>query len=503
MTLQMKSLLIKPFAKWISAGLDSDLRRAVELQDVQFKKLIRTATPTHFGKEHGFAGIRSPGDFASAVQLRDYEGIKPYIERIVSGEKDVLWPGVPRYLAKTSGTTSGVKYIPITRQSIPNHINSARNALFRHFAATGNGRFFDGKMMFLSGSPEMTQTGGINTGRLSGIVNHLVPAWIRTNQLPSYRTNCIEDWEEKLDAIIEETKDADLRLISGIPPWVQMYFERLLERTGKQSVSEVFPNLSLFVHGGVNYAPYAEKITQLIDKEIYTLETYPASEGFIAYQDCWADRGLRLNINSGIYFEFVPLSDIHNPDPSRLSIGEVEKGIDYAIIINNNAGLWGYNIGDTVRFLSVDPPRLVVTGRVKHFISAFGEHVIGKEVDQSMTEACAATGAVVTEFTVAPQVNPPDGGAPYHEWFVEFSRAPGDISAFCRELNQSLAAQNIYYRDLIDGHILRTLKLTEIAPSGFRSLMQSEGKLGGQNKVPRLMNDRSFADKLQPFARKT
>ena len=495
----MKSLLIKPVAKYISGVLEKDLAKARALQSSTFERLVSKASNTRFGKDHDFAGIQSHKDFSDRVPIRDYEAIRPYVKRIINGERDVLWPGVPKYFAKTSGTTSGVKYIPITPESMPNHINSARNALFNYHAQKGQSRLFDGKMIFLSGSPTLDTSGVVPTGRLSGIVNHEVPAWIRTNQLPSYETNCIDDWEEKVEAVVAETKDADMRLISGIPPWVQMYFERLLEVTGKSSVLELFPNFQLFVHGGVNFTPYAERLYELIGARIDTLETYPASEGFLAFQDCWPDKGLRLNVNSGIFFEFVPLTSFHDESPPRLTLSEVETGVDYAVIINNNAGLWGYNIGDTVRFTSVDPPRLVVSGRVKHFISAFGEHVIAKEIEEAMQHACARTGAVINEFTVAPQVNPPGGQAPYHEWFVEFRKAPADLDAFRRELDGSLVDQNIYYRDLIEGKILSNLRLTQVQTSGFRKVMESMGKLGGQNKAPRLMNDRSFAEKLDPY----
>lgn len=431
--------------------------------------------------------------------MQDYEGLRPYIDRIRAGERDVLWPGKPKYFAKTSGTTSGVKYIPLTRDSMPNHFNTARNALFHYSAQTGNFRFFDGQLIFLSGSPEMDTVAGIPTGRLSGIVNHEVPAWLRTNQLPSYQTNCIEDWEKKVEAIVTETLGKDLRLISGIPPWVQMYFERLLARSGKATVKEIFPNFSVFVYGGVNYEPYRARLEELIGFSIDTVETYPASEGFVAFQDVPGEDALLLNADSGIFYEFVPLDKVHEPNPPRLSLGEVELGVDYALVINSNAGLWGYHLGDTVAFVSRNPFRLKVTGRVKHFISAFGEHVIGKEVEAAMREVVDKFGLRTVEFTVAPQVNPPDGGAPYHEWLVEFAEVPANQAEVAAALDEAMVRQNIYYEDLIKGQILRPLKLTPLMPNAFREYMKSQGKLGGQNKVPRLSNDRKLADALTPF----
>ncbi|MEM1299384.1 MAG: GH3 auxin-responsive promoter family protein, partial [Pseudomonadota bacterium] len=249
------------------------------------------------------------------------------------------------------------------------HFGTARNALFNYIAETGKSKWLDGKMIFLSGSPEMGDTNGIPTGRLSGIVNHQVPAWLRTNQLPSYGTNCIEDWEAKLEGIVDETINADMRLISGIPPWVQMYYERLLARSGKSTILELFPNLEMFVYGGVNFEPYRKSLENLLGARIPSVETYPASEGFIAFQDTQTEPGLLLNADSGIFFEFIPAGEIFADNPTRLRLDQVEIGVNYAIILNTNAGLWGYNIGDTVEFVSTNPYRLLVTGRIKHYIS--------------------------------------------------------------------------------------------------------------------------------------
>ena len=494
--MRIKSRLLKPFARHIARGIDRWSADAAGAQQQVFKQLIQQGRNTAFGREHGFRQINSYEAFRQQVPLRDYEGLRPWIERIKQGEHHVLWPGLPRYFAKTSGTTSGVKYIPLTRESMPNHFGTARNALFNYYARTGKGDFLDGKVIFLSGSPELEKVGPIPTGRLSGIVNHEVPAWLRTNQLPSYRTNCIEAWEEKLDAIVSETLGQDMRLISGIPPWVQMYYERLLERSGKRHIKDLFPNFSVFVYGGVNFEPYRAGLEALVGRRIDSVETYPASEGFIAFQDSQVEPGLLLNAYSGIFFEFVPAEEAFNPTPTRLSLSEVETGVNYALIINNNAGLWGYEIGDTVQFVSKNPYRLVVSGRVKHFISAFGEHVIGKEVEEAMLAATQAMEARIVEFTVAPQVNPPEGGLPYHEWLVEFEQLPADLARFAALLNEQMVAQNIYYKDLIAGNILQPLKITVLPRDSFRNYMRSLGKLGGQNKVPRLSNDRAIADAI-------
>ena len=494
-----KSFIVKPFANKIARDIQRWSKEAVAAQDRIFEELIAKGTSTAFGRDHNFGQINSYEAFKNQVPVRDYEGLAPYINRIKNREKDILWPGVPMYFAKTSGTTSGVKYIPLTRDSLPNHFGTARNALFNYYARTGNGSWLDGKMIFLSGSPELEKVGGIHTGRLSGIVNHQVPSWLRTNQLPTYSTNCIEAWEEKVAAIVRETKGQDMRLISGIPPWVQMYYEQLLENSGKKYIKDLFPNYSVFAYGGVNFEPYRASLEELVGKRLDSIETYPASEGFIAFQDDHTEKGLLLNANSGIFFEFVPATEIFDKNPTRLSLKDVEIGVNYALVLNNNAGLWGYNIGDTVEFVSKNPYRLLVTGRVKHFISAFGEHVIGKEVEQAMLMAVQELPAKIVEFTVAPQVKPPQGELPYHEWFIEFESLPDSLERFAQSLDKQMVVQNIYYEDLIKGKILQPLKITPLQKDAFRAYMKSQGKLGGQNKVPRLADNRKIADELAAY----
>ena len=491
----LKSLLSKPFAKYIVRQQQKWSHRPVDSQMAIFNKLIRKAQGTAFGKDHDFKSIKTHEDFKNRVPIGDYEALSPYVKRVVEGEKNVLWPGKPVYFAKTSGTTSGAKYIPITKDSLPNHMNSARNALLCYVNETGNSDFLDGGLIFLSGSPVMEKKNGIHIGRLSGIVNHHVPGYLRRNQKPSYKTNCIEDWESKLDSIIDETIDADMSLISGIPPWVQMYFDKIFERTGKK-IEDVFPNFSLMVYGGVNFEPYRSKLFDSIGKKIDLIETYPASEGFIAYQDTQTEEGLLLLLDSGIFFEFIPAEEYFDQNPTRLNIGEVELGVNYALILNSNAGLWGYSIGDTIKFVSKSPYRILVTGRIKHFISAFGEHVIGEEVEKAMKLTMESfNGVELVEFTVAPQVTP-EVGLPLHEWYVEFSNAPDDLAAFEKQLNLHLQKLNTYYDDLITGNVLRQLEVISLEKGAFQTYMKSQGKLGGQNKVPRLSNDRKIADKL-------
>ncbi|MEJ7830269.1 MAG: GH3 auxin-responsive promoter family protein, partial [Segetibacter sp.] len=383
------------------------------------------------------------------------------------------------------------------KDSIPNHINTARNALLCYMAMSGNYGFADGKLIFLSGSPELERVGGIPTGRLSGIVNHHVPRYLRTNQMPSYETNCIDDWETKLEKIVDETINQDMSLISGIPPWMQMYFDRLTEKTGKK-IKDIFPNFSVMVQGGVNFEPYKARLLDSIGKPVDTIELFPASEGFFAFQDNYKEQGLLLNTNSGIYFEFIPANEIFNDNPTRLSLKDVKVNENYALIINNNAGLWSYNIGDTVKFISTNPYRLIVSGRTKHFISAFGEHVISEEVEYALLKAANEEGIKIIEFTVAPLIN--NGvGKSFHEWFIEFENMPHKMQSFTEKVDQNLRNKNVYYDDLIAGNILDRLQITTIRKNGFIDYMKSIGKLGGQNKVPRLSNDRKLADELKPF----
>lgn len=498
--MSIKSILAKPFAKNIAASVNKQSKNAVKVQQNLLKYLIAEAQNTTFGKEHNFSKIKSYDDFKKQVSIRDYEALKPYIEKVVEGESDVLWKGKPLYFAKTSGTTSGVKYIPLTKESMPMHISAARNALLMYIAETKKADFVNGKMIFLQGSPELDEKNGVKTGRLSGIAAHYIPNYLTKNRLPSWETNCIEDWETKIEAIVDETINEDMTLISGIPSWVQMYFEKLIERTGKK-VGEIFPNFNLFVYGGVNFEPYRNKFEEMIGRKVDTIELFPASEGFIAYQDSQQEKGMLLLVDNGMFYEFIPSEEFFNKNPPRISLADVKIGINYVLILNTNAGLWGYDIGDTVEFVSINPPRIKVTGRIKHFISAFGEHVIGSEVERAINTQTIDTAITINEFTVAPQITP-ESGLPFHEWFVEFENKPEDLNDFASKVDLALQQQNSYYFDLINGKILKPLKITLIEKGGFNKYMKSIGKLGGQNKVPRLSNDRKIADELLKFEEK-
>jgi hypothetical protein len=496
--MNIKTIAAKIFAKKIYNTTQKWAARPVESQNEIFKNLIASAKKTQFGIDHSFASIQTIADFQKNVPIRDYEDLKPYVERVVKGESDILWPGKPLYFAKTSGTTSGAKYIPLTKESMPFHIEAARNAILHYIHETGNADFVSGKMIFLQGSPILEEKNGINFGRLSGIVAHFVPKYLQKNRMPSWETNCIEDWETKVNAIVAETINEDMTVISGIPSWVQMYFEKLKEKANKP-VGEIFKNFNLFIYGGVNYEPYRAKFENLIGRKVDSIELFPASEGFFAYQDAQKEKGMLLLLKAGIFYEFIKSHEFFSENPKSYTIGEVELNVNYVLIISTNAGLWRYNIGDTIQFTSLKPYRLIVSGRIKHYISAFGEHVIGKEVEQALKEAMEGTNVRVNEFTVAPQIAPAEG-LPYHEWLIEFdseaSGEPQNVEEFALKIDAAMRKQNIYYNDLIVGKVLKPLVIHPVAPNGFNNYMKSVGKLGGQNKIPRLSNDRKIADEL-------
>ena len=493
--MSLKSFLATLWASHIRKKIDQWAQNPITTQEKVFKTLIQQAKNTAFGKDHRFAEIHSYEDFVKNVPIRDYEALSPYIERVKNAEENILWRGKPLYFAKTSGTTSGAKYIPLTKESMPYHIQAARDAILCYIAQTGKADFVSGKMIFLQGSPILEKKNGILLGRLSGISAHYVPKYLQSNRMPSWETNCIEDWETKVDAIVQETIQENMTVISGIPPWVQMYFERLQAKSHK-TIGELFPNFQLFIYGGVNYEPYRQKFEHLIGRKVDAIELYPASEGFFAYQDSQTEKGMLLLLNAGIFYEFVEADTFFSEQPKRISLKDVELGVNYVLIVSTNAGLWAYNMGDTVMFTSLNPYRIIVTGRIKHFISAFGEHVIAKEVEQAIAEALTEAGGEVTEFTVAPQVNPSEGELPYHEWFIEFESLPKELSFFASALDKALQKQNSYYKDLIEGKVLQPLKITCVPKDGFSDYMKTQGKLGGQNKAQHLANDRNIVDKL-------
>ncbi|WP_430827018.1 GH3 auxin-responsive promoter family protein [Chryseobacterium indologenes] len=472
-------------------------KNAEKDQEELLFSLVNTAQKTLFGREHDFENIHSVEEFQQRVPVSDYEDLKPYIERVKKGQSHILWTDTPEYFAKTSGTTSGSKYIPISKEAMPFQIAGAQSALFHYISKKNNADFVNGKMIFLQGSPELEEVFGIKTGRLSGIVAHHIPNYLQKNRLPSWETNIMEDWEHKVDKIIEETENEDMTLISGIPPWLIMYFEKLTERHVKK-IKQLFPHLQLIVTGGVNYEPYRDKMEDLLGGQVDIIQTFPASEGFFAFQDDYTKEGLLLLTNHGIFYEFIPLDEYGKPGARRLTLKDIELNKDYALILTTNSGLWAYSIGDVVRFISKDPHRVLVSGRTKHFTSAFGEHVIAFEVEEAIKASLEKYPAQITEFHLAPQVNPTEG-LPYHEWLIEFEKMPEDLEVFRNELDLQLRARNTYYDDLISGNILQKLHITTLQKNSFHEYAKSQGKLGGQNKTPRLANDRKIADLLEIF----
>ena len=490
----LKAFLAKVYAARTYKKINNWSSNPIETQNRVFKSLISEAATTKFGVDHDFIEISSHEDFIKRVPVRDYEALKPYVDKVVAGDSNVLWKGKPLYFAKTSGTTSGAKYIPITKESMPSHVEAAKNAILLYIHETGNTQIVDRKMIFLQGSPVLENKNGVQLGRLSGIVAHYVPKYLQKNRLPSWETNCIEDWETKVNKIVQETLNEDMSIIAGIPSWVQMYFEKIIEQKG-QRVGEIFKNFNLFIFGGVNYEPYRSKFEALIGRKVNSIELYPASEGFFAFQDRQNAKGMLLQLDSGMFYEFIAADTFFETSSKRLTLKDVKIGVNYVIIISTNAGLWAYNIGDTIQFTCLAPFRVIVSGRIKHFISAFGEHVIAKEVEHALLSALNGTDISVSEFTVAPQIEP-SNGLPYHEWFIEFETTPSDITAFASKIDAAMQLQNSYYKDLIQGKVLQPLVVTSVSKAGFQNYMKTIGKLGGQNKTPRLSNDRKIADAL-------
>ncbi len=497
---------IKQVARISTKQLQKQVENPIEFQQKWFRKLLKIGKQTLFGREHNLEAIKDYNSFVSSVPLCKYEDLLPYINKIKEGKPDILWKGLPAYFAKTSGTTAGAKYIPLTMEQLTLQIKAARQALFNYVVQTGDAQLFNGKMLFLSGSPDVEKVGKIYAGRLSGIVHRHIPKWALRNRLPSYEINRITDWNKKVDAIIDEVLQVaqQLTLISGIPPWIQMFLERIVERTGRMPF-QLFPNLRVYVHGGVQFAPYERVLRELLGEKVVFIETFPASEGFFAFQDVLdaPEKGLILLPDSGIFYEFIPFEEIDNDNPKRLTLDQVQTGKVYEMVLSTNAGLWAYRLGDLIRFTSVNPYRVRVVGRTSQYISAFGEHVIIEEIENALNEALKKAGGKVRDFHVAPQVTPADNTRPYHEWFIEFIQMPENMQLFIEQLDKALQKQNPYYKDLRDGLILDLPRVRILPEGSFHAYLDSIGKLGGQFKVPRVSNNRKHADPLSKYTTKS
>ena len=489
--------IARPLVNRIERRIRHWAARPLECQQRYFRLLLATAPQTTYGRAMRIESGMNYAAYCDCVPLVDYEDLKPYVERIMAGEPDVLWPGKPDYLAMSSGTTSGKKYIPATPQGMQAMIRGMTDAFCSYIARSQHYDIWDGKTLPLTGSPALTMMGEIPSARVSGLMNHVLPWYARWNRVPSWETNSIADFERKISRILDETIGQDVRALTGLPVWLNFLFKRLRERTGKK-VIDVWPHLNVMLYGGLQVAPYTAGLCEAIGKDIDFVEIYNGSEGFFAFADQLDDPGLLLHMRTGCFYEFMPAEAYRAGKVERLQLQDVDLDVDYGLVLNSVSGLWGYNLGDTVRFTSREPYRLVFTGRLAHFTSAFNEHVIQVDVERAMQEAIEQEGGVVTEFTVAPQIHP-ETGPPYHEWFVEFAEPPNNLEAFRLKLDSVMQGGNHLYREMVAARAMRSLKLSLLQPDGFLQYMKSIGQVGEQHKVPRLKNDRSIADAVAPY----
>lgn len=471
-------------------------------QERQLAKLVAKAAGTRFGRDHGFDRIKTVADFQRAVPLRRYDDFwgaywKPAFPVI----ENVTWPGRVPYFAVTSGTTSGAsKYIPVTADMNRSNTLAGLDLLTHHVTARPKSRVFGGKSFMLGGSTDLVrETDGVFSGDLSGIAIKRLPWWARQFAFPPIEIALITDWEEKVRRLATLSVETDIRVITGTPSWLLILFDRQLANAGRPvSARELYPHLEMLVHGGVNFKPYRARFEQFLAGGAELREVYPASEGFIALQDARPENGLRLLTDTGLFFEFVPVEELDTPNPTRHWVGNAETGVNYAIVLSTCSGCWGYVIGDTVRFVSLDPPRLLITGRTSYSLSAFGEHLIGEEIEDAVAAAAAAGGLMVTDFSVGAVYPKAAGELGGHLYVVEFDALPSAAAAaaFAKAIDETLKARNDDYRaHRSDGFGMHAPDIRAVPPGTFAQWMKSRGRMGGQNKVPRIINDQQlFAD---------
>lgn len=480
--------------------------RPLQLQEKNLKKILNDAEDTAFGREFGFKSIRTIADYQKNLPLFRYEMMKPWIDGCLDGRPDHLWPGRIEYFALSSGTTSGTsKYIPVSREAIMVNRRAGLDCIFFYLANTKDAGLFDGKFLLLGGSTALTTLkGGQKAGDMSGILSRVIPFYTFGVYEPRRELASIPDWEEKIKRVVESIKDKDMRVIAGVPSWLFILFEDILKAKGKDAICEVWPNISLLIYGGLDFSPYEKMMASMIGKDIYYMETYFSSEAFIGIQDtpCPPSRGishkgLLLMLDYGTFYEFIKCDDIEERSARCYTVADIETDVNYAIVVTNNSGLYRYIIGDTVKFISKDPLRIKVTGRIENFLSALGEHVIAEEVDYAITQASNLTGALVANYTVAPHF--PEGKArrPSHEWLIEFSKPPDDYDKFTKILDESLCLKNDDYR----AHRKRDFGMSgphiyELKEGTFYRWHKKMHQLGGQHKTPHLKNDRSMAEEL-------
>ncbi len=477
------------------------LKYPLEVQDELFKRLIERGATTEFGKKHNFKAIQNYEQYKQAVPISTYEDIYPYIQRLLKGEQNLLWPTEVKWFAKSSGTTNArSKFIPVSKEALEDcHFKGGKDLISIYVNNYPNTKLFNGKNLAIGGSHQPNEFNPKHShyGDVSAVLMKNLPLWAQFIRTPKLETALLEDWEVKLDRMAKETVDENVTNIAGVPTWTIVLIQRILELKGKAQIKEIWPNLELFVHGAVAFGPYRPLFNSLgPPSDMRYLETYNASEGFFGIQDQKDSEELLLMLDYGIYYEFIPAEYYGQDDPPIYNLSEVEVGKNYAMIITTNAGLWRYSIGDTIKFTSTFPFRIKISGRTKHFINAFGEEVIVENAEQAITAACEATGAVITNFTAAPRYiqKGQKGG---HEWILEFTKPPQDTDQFVQILDDTLRKINSDYDAKRQKDIaLEAPKVHIVEPGTFYAWMKQRGKLGGQNKVPRLANNRDYLDSI-------
>jgi len=473
-------------------------------QERSLKNILKRSEETAFGRKFGFKGIKSISAYQKRVPLTRYEVMKPWIDGCLEGRPDHIWPGKIKYFALTSGTASGSsKYIPVSSDAIRENRRAALDSILFYLANTGDKRLFEGKVLFLGGSTSLESLpNGLLAGDMSGILAGYIPFYMRPCQEPSRDLIMLSDWEEKIDKIIEDVRKKDIRLICGLPSWLLVFFDHLLEREKERHVSGVWPNLSLFIYGGLDFSPYRRLMKDIIGKDIYYMETYFASEAFMGIQDVPSsddahERGMLLMLDYGIFYEFIETDEIAEENPRRYTVSDVKTDVNYAIAVTNVNGLYSYIIGDTVKFVSKAPLRIKVTGRIEDFLSVSGEHIIDEEIEYAMSQALLRAGGFVTNYTAAPYYPPTKKGRPGHQWLIEFSEPPKDLNRFSEVIDRALCETNDDYR------VHRKRDFCMSAPSiytlregTFYKWHKKRDQLGGQHKTPHLRNNRSIAEEL-------
>ncbi len=476
------------------------MKYPVEVQNELFSSLIDQAALTRFGIEHGFSTIKTIDDFKKAVPIRNYEAFLPYINLMRDGQQNVAWPSRLKWFAKSSGTTDAKsKFIPVTKEALEEcHYKGGKDLLALYYLQKPDAKVYKGKHLVLGGSSKVNMFNDEGyTGDLSAIIIKNLPIWAELRRTPSRDIALMDNWEEKIERIAQSTISDDVYMIAGVPSWTLVLLKRIIEITGKNDIKEIWPNLELFWHGGVSFKPYRDQFKKLIPSaDMNYVETYNASEGFFGIQDRLGHDDMLLMLDYGIFYEFMPMTEYGKPNPRTVTLKDVEVGLNYALIISTNGGLWRYLVGDTVKFTSTVPYRIQVSGRTKHYINAFGEELMVENADSALHKASEATGALVRDYTAAP-VYMSDEGSGAHEWLIEFDQAPDDLENFTLLLDNALKAANSDYEAKRNFDFILKKPIVHAMPSGtFYNWLKHKDKLGGQNKVPRLSNERGLVEEL-------